>query len=495
MLADSGFQKRETDYACKKSYIVYSIPLMSTAPETLHSDILPSESSLGIGGSSPFFPIADRETSLSQRAIEEIVALPAMQTLVQAAVSTRQSYTSSSLSRCLGDLHLGIQHSSPEWVRVLCAVKDHLATLNIDIVSASNGQAPNVPESLPSAENIEQCSQYVIPPILALHQKEYPLNALSHRIHLWLASKDLPKSMARSILCTLQETLKTAHGVDVYRPSDRPLSADRNKAGDSRLPISPMETAIDSSLLSGPEKRYAIMILTKVLGTLKVSDSKVSYRGLGVVMGRALLKNHSPAETRFKGDSMRDALLHIVEHLCALEGIAVIGDQNVVYPPVTELRIQLPPQSDVEDDAYSSGDDELDGDAPDQFLDEYEDEDFEELGIRPEDPTRAKPGSEDKVLTLAARYSAGLPLWNPDDCMDHGPVRRLRSDGDADDGIFEQRERSRADQNYAQELEAAKRRSASTRDAARSKAPSESIDVPLDILPEEMADEDDEGIG
>ena len=51
--------------------------------------------------------------------------------------------------------------------------------------------------------------------------------------------------------------------------------------------------------------------------------------------------------------------------------------------------------------------------------DSYELEDFEALGIIPTDPTSAKPGSEEKVLMLAARYAAGLPLWNKGDCYDH----------------------------------------------------------------------------
>jgi|CXWL01.1.fsa_nt_gi hypothetical protein len=62
-------------------------------------------------------------------------------------------------------------------------------------------------------------------------------------------------------------------------------------------------------------------------------------------------------------------------------------------------------------------------DASDDYDDsgEYEDVDFEAMGIDPSEPTKAKPGSEEKVLLLAARYAAGLPLWNPDDCKDHGP--------------------------------------------------------------------------
>jgi len=39
----------------------------------------------------------------------------------------------------------------------------------------------------------------------------------------------------------------------------------------------------------------------------------------------------------------------------------------------------------------------------------------------PLQPTDAKPGSEDKVRMLSARYAAGVPLWHEDDCYDHGP--------------------------------------------------------------------------
>ena len=51
----------------------------------------------------------------------------------------------------------------------------------------------------------------------------------------------------------------------------------------------------------------------------------------------------------------------------------------------------------------------------------YEEEDFAALGIDPLAPTAAKPGSEEKVLMLAARYAVGLPLWHNGDCIDHGP--------------------------------------------------------------------------
>ena len=53
----------------------------------------------------------------------------------------------------------------------------------------------------------------------------------------------------------------------------------------------------------------------------------------------------------------------------------------------------------------------------------HDEADFVAMGIDPARPTEAKPGSEDKVLVLAARYAAGLPLWHTDDCCDHAPDR------------------------------------------------------------------------
>lgn len=52
----------------------------------------------------------------------------------------------------------------------------------------------------------------------------------------------------------------------------------------------------------------------------------------------------------------------------------------------------------------------------------YEIGDFSAMGIDPLSPTGAKPGSEEKVRVLAARYAAGVPLWNDADNLDHGPV-------------------------------------------------------------------------
>jgi hypothetical protein len=81
---------------------------------------------------------------------------------------------------------------------------------------------------------------------------------------------------------------------------------------------------------------------------------------------------------------------------------------------------------------FEEGDFDLDSQAATQISDDgYENEDaevpyyteaeFRARGVDPVSPTVAKPGSEAKVLMLAARYAAGLPLWHDCDCYDHGP--------------------------------------------------------------------------
>lgn len=60
---------------------------------------------------------------------------------------------------------------------------------------------------------------------------------------------------------------------------------------------------------------------------------------------------------------------------------------------------------------------------------DYVEEVFDFSSMDPLNPTGAKPGSEDKVRMLAARYAAGVPLWHDEDCYDHGPADPLQSFG------------------------------------------------------------------
>ncbi|MGQ0633335.1 MAG: hypothetical protein ACT4QC_01890 [Planctomycetaceae bacterium] len=51
----------------------------------------------------------------------------------------------------------------------------------------------------------------------------------------------------------------------------------------------------------------------------------------------------------------------------------------------------------------------------------FEVEEFKAMGVNPFKSTKARPGTEEKVLMLSARYAAGLPLWHDSDCYEHGP--------------------------------------------------------------------------
>ncbi len=74
----------------------------------------------------------------------------------------------------------------------------------------------------------------------------------------------------------------------------------------------------------------------------------------------------------------------------------------------------------------------------DAYLEPIEGEDFQALGIDPALATEAKPGSEDKVLMLSARYAAGFPLWHGADCYDHGPGATLVG-ADSVEGVKEEK--------------------------------------------------------
>jgi hypothetical protein len=57
---------------------------------------------------------------------------------------------------------------------------------------------------------------------------------------------------------------------------------------------------------------------------------------------------------------------------------------------------------------------------------------YNSVGVNPSGPTAAKPGSEDKVRVLAARYAAGLPFWHKDDVVDHGPKVKIVDEDEED---------------------------------------------------------------
>lgn len=119
--------------------------------------------------------------------------------------------------------------------------------------------------------------------------------------------------------------------------------------------------------------------------------------------------------------------------------------------PTPEQLVLLEQQPDVDADALMEQDvalygDEYTADAVDEMVtgddyesaesgnEEFEDIDFETLGIDPGEPTTGKPGSEEKILMLAARYAVGVPLWNnmdaghgktdEDDLMSHKSPNR-----------------------------------------------------------------------
>ena len=75
---------------------------------------------------------------------------------------------------------------------------------------------------------------------------------------------------------------------------------------------------------------------------------------------------------------------------------------------------------DVDEDIDDEVIDDLDYDL-DETEASYDLEELKAMGINPFRATHARPGSDEKVMMLSARYAAGLPLWHDSDCYDHGP--------------------------------------------------------------------------
>ena len=70
-------------------------------------------------------------------------------------------------------------------------------------------------------------------------------------------------------------------------------------------------------------------------------------------------------------------------------------------------------------ESHSPGLDYLDEESYGAYDENIENFDYEALGIDPKAPTLARPGSQEKVDVLRARYEAGLPLWHNSDRYDH----------------------------------------------------------------------------
>lgn len=85
------------------------------------------------------------------------------------------------------------------------------------------------------------------------------------------------------------------------------------------------------------------------------------------------------------------------------------GDVDACAGEVVRDFVPLDPTEDVDDD-------EINIDAAADVAK------YEAMGINPFKPTEARPGSEEKILLLSARYAAGVPFWHPRDCIDHGPT-------------------------------------------------------------------------
>jgi hypothetical protein len=103
-----------------------------------------------------------------------------------------------------------------------------------------------------------------------------------------------------------------------------------------------------------------------------------------------------------------------------LEAAALVFSVEMVFRLVFEGEQAKMSEVQMEDDVDLDVVGELDYDL-DETGETFDIEEFLAMGINPVKSTKAKPGTEEKVLMLSARYAAGLPLWHDRDCYDHGP--------------------------------------------------------------------------
>lgn len=169
---------------------------------------------------------------------------------------------------------------------------------------------------------------------------------------------------------------------------------------------------------------------------LRVHNSKIASMTVSICVNAYFRRTNSVVS-----DAERDEVVTSVMRDLLLQNIAIVGDRHdFILRDGAVIKLDkrgagltgadLLQSIDFDDDTDDDFDDsppetEWADDADADFMTtdayEYPEIDFAALGIKPEKATAAKPGSEEKVIMLTARYAAGLPLWHDEDCVDHSP--------------------------------------------------------------------------
>ncbi len=486
--------------------------MSESQPSRIHKDIIPETASEVFGGVKvqTVLPVTRAvEATVASNNVNDWVAelssriFQALQgiSLIQKAIDDK-SCTSSALSRHVNtvdrELGLGLRQHSIERDRIMLALKQRfLEELEVEVTSATTNGRP-APPLLP--ETIEACEAVVIPQILALDKKTIRFAAIFGPVRTWTNWNKIPRPHTNTIAFAIQERLEHDHGFTVVVSTESKQPAQRAERSNSgiHLSIAAMQVCIDS-ILPAPYRAYAAMILEKVILKKDIRNGEISYMGIANIMGHILKRNLPSPDLHLHVDALRRVLMDILEFLCATnpQPIVVIGGdtKHTPRPVVTELKpvpaeqivtkssFTPDPDDDEQDEIEDDDEESPDDNRPDDGSAEYEDINFEAIGIHPSEPTKAKPGSEEKVLMLAARYAAGMPLWHNDDCTDHGPARDQRIDGDVDPedrGKFtspEQREAERQ-KNITDRLAQKNKKAAAA--ALRSCASDSAAEIPVD---------------
>ncbi len=142
------------------------------------------------------------------------------------------------------------------------------------------------------------------------------------------------------------------------------------------------------------------------------------------------------------------ALINAALHKPASKKSTPRKKESKPIKPDVPQRLSVPNTASEFSD-FDEGDDAFPDGELDDFCDEYGDVDFQSIGIDPGEPTKAQPGSEEKVLMLAARYAAGMPLWHSDDVTDYEPSSKgqeLRKIAEANFDVTNAKKKSSRDE-------------------------------------------------
>ncbi len=232
---------------------------------------------------------------------------------------------------------------------------------------------------------------------------EYTINALMSCVGFVAKRHQLSTNAKRALTLVCIEHLKSKRGVtlkaavgelqDVYtidapkRSRRAYLEAWRHRERDL------------STSLNAVEEEVVARVTQTMVG---LSQHRLwSGHGLNIAVGQRLGTETGISQGRI--DALRIAIVHRVMKSIERHASVRTPDESASVQP---------------DDAALHSDGDITDGAADDYAESDPEADLQDLtkkGVDPSKPSKAKPGSEERILHIAACYAAGKPLWKPGD--------------------------------------------------------------------------------